>query len=100
HVPELRQYQASAKKLQGEIAWDEAQALLREKYPGKSMELAVGLRGISLYGPILVGRVLPKESETEDGVTFSDEGSGAQQKLYPFFVPEATAQPGDEKARK
>ena len=88
HVPELRRYTSEAKDNQAKIAWAVAQALVRKKGIPPPTELAVGLRGVLLYGPVHVGRVLDEApSAKETGIAQTLSGLSAEQELYRFFGP-------------
>jgi hypothetical protein len=84
HVPELRQYDKEAKEIQGDIAWEIALGQMHDRFPEQDFELAVGLRGSILYGPIRIG----KTQADEDPKSFD----GKSEKLHRFFV-----RPGDKK---
>src|SRR5262249_30321539 len=56
HVPEYRRFTPDAKKSLDELAWAAAKlATMGELEPGE--RLAVGLRGVMLYGSVMVGKV-------------------------------------------
>src|SRR5215213_4113419 len=82
HVPQLRKFdkdvfdKVDARKLLAQWAWVTAQRVLSEEHAGKPrMELAVGLRGISQYGPIMLGYYDEDAKAPEDGlVKYLDDG--------------------------
>jgi hypothetical protein len=95
HVPGLRKFEKSvlekvdARKSLAQLAWMTAQRVLGESGAGKpKMELAVGLRGISQYGPIMLGFYDEKAQTPEDGlVKYLDDGAQTHF-LWTFFGPE------------
>ncbi len=98
HVPGLRKFDKSvlekvdARKLLAQLAWMTAQGVLKEQGVGKpKMELAVGLRGISQYGPIMLGYFDEKAQTPDDGlVKYLDDGAQTHF-LWTFFGPEGQA---------
>jgi hypothetical protein len=94
HVPQLRKFEKNvfetvdARKLLAQLAWMTAQRVLKEQGKGKpQMELAVGLRGISQYGPITLGYYKGNANAPEDGVVkYLDEGAQTHF-LWTFFAP-------------
>lgn len=101
HVPQLRKFEkdvfekADARKSLAQLAWVTAQGVLKEQGAGKpQMELAVGLRGISQYGPIMLGYYDEKAKAPEAGlVKYLDDGAQTHF-LWTFFAPE-----GEQRAR-
>jgi hypothetical protein len=95
HVPDLRKFEENilekvdARKLLAQLAWMTAQRVLKEHSGGKpGMELAVGLRGISQYGPIMIGYYDDNAREPKDGlVKYLDDGAQTHY-LWTFFAPE------------
>jgi hypothetical protein len=71
-----------------------AQGVLKEHGAGKPrMELAVGLRGISQYGPILLGHYEENAKAPEDGlIKYLDDGAQTHF-LWTFLAPEGEARP-------
>jgi hypothetical protein len=100
HVPKLRKFDQSpfekvdARKLLAQLAWVTAQGVLKAEGAGKPrMELAVGLRGISQYGPIMLGNFDATARLPEDGlVKYLDDGAQTHF-LWTFFAPEGQARP-------
>ncbi|MEI7732143.1 MAG: hypothetical protein WCO56_21390 [Verrucomicrobiota bacterium] len=96
HVPALRKYdkdfteKVDARKLLAQAAWMSAQTVLKANRLGKpKMELAVGLRGISQYGPIMIGYYVEATTQPDEGL-IKDLDDGAQTHfLWPFFTPAA-----------
>ncbi len=82
HVPEYRRFDSQAKTLLSKLAWQTAQTVVEEKLP-PGAGLAVGLKGIVLYGAVLTGRVSDSEP---DGQFPSPDSTGTDEKLLiPFF---------------
>lgn len=98
HVPGLRKFdrgltqRVDARTLLAQTAWLAAQTVLKASRAGKpKMEMAVGLRGISQYGPIMIGYYSEAAAKREDGlIKYLDEGAETHF-LWPFFnrAPEA-----------
>jgi hypothetical protein len=96
HVPQLRKFDkdmfatVDARKSLAQLAWATAQGVLKEQGTGKPrMELAVGLRGISQYGPIMLGYYAEQAKAPEDGlVKYLDDGAQTHF-LWTFFAPES-----------
>jgi len=88
HVPEYRKFEDDAKDSLADLAWTVAQQTAQEKLqPGD--QLAVGLKGVVLYGSVMVGRVGEPDGEEPEPETTSDERAD----LLPFFEPEITVEP-------
>ena len=88
HVPEYRKFEDDAKDSLAELAWTVAQRTAQEKLqPGD--KLAVGLKGVVLYGSVMVGRVGEPDGEEPEPETSSDERAD----LLPFFEPQIASQP-------
>jgi hypothetical protein len=81
--------QVDARKLLAQLAWMTAQKVLKEQGRGRpQMELAVGLRGISQYGPIMLGYYDENAKAPGNGlVKYLDDGAQTQF-LWTFFAPE------------
>ncbi len=84
HVPEYRKFADDAKKVLHEAAWTAAQKIARKELkPGD--QLAVGLRGVLLYGAVIVGSI----TDNEPNAGKLEQGTDSD-KLLPFFKsPEA-----------
>ncbi len=95
HVPQLRKFDKSifedtdARKQLAHLAWATAQKALKTQGTGKPrMEVAVGLRGISQYGPIMLGYYNESPKAFKDGIVkYLDDGAQTQF-LWTFFAPE------------
>jgi hypothetical protein len=95
HVPHLRKFEKNmlekvdARKLLAQLAWVTAQDVLKKQGAGKPrMELAVGLRGISQYGPIMLGYYDESARGPETGlVKYLDDGAQTHF-LWTFFAAE------------
>lgn len=89
HVPEYRRFTSEAKDTLNELAWTAAQLSTKGQLrPGD--RVAVGLRGVVLYGSVMVG------TAGSDGTAGPVESSGSEgSALYPFFDREKTVPGGD-----
>jgi hypothetical protein len=90
HVPDLRNFEhrvfekEDARRLLAQAAWASAQAALKSRcQPG--MELAVGLRGISQYSPIMLGHCQPEPTGPEDGLVKYIDDTTQSHFLWTFF---------------
>jgi len=98
HVPQLRGFDTSvfekvdARKLLAQLAWVTAQEVLKERGTTEPrMEIAVGLRGISQYGPIMIGNYDANAKSPQDGlVKYLDDGAQTHF-LWTFFAPESAS---------
>jgi hypothetical protein len=95
HVPQLRHFdkditeQVDARKMLAQTAWMTAQGVLKTHGAAKSrMELAVGLRGISQYGPIMLGYYEENAKTPEDGLIKYLDDRTQTHFLWTFFAPE------------
>ena len=93
HVPQLGKFEDSvfekvdARKLLAQLAWMTAQRVLKEQGAGKPrMELAVGLRGISQYGPIMLGYYNENARAPEDGLVKDLDDRTQTHFLWTFFA--------------
>jgi hypothetical protein len=100
HVPHLRKFDKNvfedvdARKLLAQIAWLTAQKVLKAQHGGKpGMELAVGLRGISQYGPITIGYYQEDAQTPNDGVVKHLDSGAQTHFLWTFFAPENQPRP-------
>jgi hypothetical protein len=86
HVPEYRRFSGEAKELLAKFAWIAAQRSV-----GSALEdddqLAVGLKGVLLYGAVMTGDVSHKEGENQ-GLRFRSED---KTQLFPFFAETAAS---------
>ena len=91
NVPSYRRFEGDAKESLAELAW----AAAHETVAGELKEgndLAVGLKGLFLFGDVMVGKVGPAEGETPD---YETKGSD-KELLYPFLEPEEAAAPSTD----
>jgi hypothetical protein len=93
HAPELRRYEkdftekVDARKLLSQAAWISAQVVMKRGHQGKQgMELAVGVRGISQYGPIMIGYYKEEMAQPEDGIIKNFDDGSLTHFLWPFFA--------------
>ena len=96
HVPRLRHFEKNftekvdARKLLAQAAWLSAQKVLRANHAGKiHMELAVGLRGINQYGPMMLGYYMENLNSPEDGIVKYLDDYTLSNFLWEFFAPAA-----------
>ena len=78
HVPELKNYAPDARKGLLDLAWTSANVVTEGVRSGRDVTLAVGLRGILLYGASAVGRPPADPVLALDG--------GHTDRLRPFFT--------------
>jgi hypothetical protein len=93
HVPGLREFEhgltakVDARRLLAQAAWKTAQGVVASHHaatPG--MELAVGLRGAALYGPIMLGYVKAEGAGPEEGLVKYLDDSSKSNFLWAFFA--------------
>ncbi|HEX7470414.1 MAG TPA: hypothetical protein VF437_06755 [Verrucomicrobiae bacterium] len=94
HVPGLRHFEKNftqkvdARKLLAQAAWLSAQKILKANQVGKpQMELAVGLRGISQYSPMMLGYYRENLTDPDDGVVKYLDDYELSNFLWAFFAP-------------
>lgn len=86
HVPELRKFNAEAKKTLSDLAWINAQAVLQTNTKHPPATLAVGVKGLAFYDTILVGNYVADPKLGGDGITARGSGLKDVKLLYPFFT--------------
>jgi acyl carrier protein len=86
HVPELRRFTSDAQKSLSELAWMNAQSILRTRSNSPPATLAVGVKGAVLYESVMIGHAAP-DSATGDGITERGSGVTGPNLLYRFFAP-------------
>jgi hypothetical protein len=89
HVPELRRFTAEAKQSLVELAWLNAQAVLKNSTESPPATVAVGVKGAVFYEAVWVGKFAPDTPEVDGGVETRASGLEGTQLLYPFFVVES-----------
>jgi hypothetical protein len=96
HVPGLRMFEkdftekVDARRLLAQAAWASAQKVLKANQAGKAqMELAVGLRGISQYSPMMLGYYMDNLNTPEDGIIKYLDDYTLSNFLWAFFAPPA-----------
>jgi hypothetical protein len=82
HIPSYRKFDDDAKETLETLAWTAAQQAVRGTV-AEGNDLAVGMKGILLWGDVKVGKVIAEESEDQGIVDHSDD----EELLYPFFIP-------------
>jgi hypothetical protein len=81
HVPEYRKFDDDAKESLAEIAWEAAQMTAADELD-EGDELGVGLKGVVLYGKVMVGRVTIAGDEKRG---MDHESKSDEARLEPFF---------------
>src|SRR5260370_963369 len=89
HAPDRRKFPPSAKDGLADRAWAAAQHVVRSNLKEPPPRLAIGTRGVLLYGHALIGTVQPDEEEDEAGVEVRQSGDHPEYLLYQFFSPQA-----------
>src|SRR5688572_21630744 len=86
HVPELRRFTSDAQKSLVELAWINAQSVLKagKRPPPKSV--AVGVKGALLYEAILIGEFIADPQTEGDGVKAHSSGLQDTKLFFPFFA--------------
>jgi hypothetical protein len=87
HVPEYRRFTDDAKETLELLAWQTAQRCAKDVLK-KGDPLAVGLKGVLLYGSVMVGKVTELQPEGPNGLEHSDKDKA---RLYPFFARDVDA---------
>jgi hypothetical protein len=88
HVPDYRNFEGDAKKSLAELAWLAAQKTVADDLePGD--KLAVGMKGVILYGAVMIGKVSDEEGE-KAGLDME----GERVHLLKFFEPEEEPEEG------
>ncbi len=94
HVPGLRRFEKKsfqkedARKQLAQASWILAEKILKANNAGRpKMELAVGLRGISMYGPIMLGNYDENMTEPGDGMLKYFDDDTMDNYLWAFFAP-------------
>ena len=105
-MPGLRQFgknfteKVDARKLLAQAAWMSAQKVLKANHAGRpGMELAVGLRGISQYSPIMLGYYLENPNTPDDGIVKYLDDYTLSNFLWSFFAPAANPEKAQPKNR-
>lgn len=88
HVPQYRKFDDDAKESLAEIAWEAAQMTVADTLD-EGDELGVGLKGVVLYGKVMVGRVTIAGDEKRG---LEHQSKSDEARLEPFFEvdPEET----------
>jgi hypothetical protein len=85
HVPDYRKFEDDAKDSLAEIAWEAAQATVADTLH-EGDELGVGLKGVLLYGSVMVGHVTAIGDEKRG---LEEETESEESLLEKFFVEDA-----------
>ena len=89
HVPELRRFTSEAKQSLTELAWINAQAVLKTKTRPPPKTVVVGVKGALLYESILVGDFIAEPAPGVDGIKTRGSGVSDTAIFHPFFAPKA-----------
>jgi hypothetical protein len=81
NVPGLRNYKEDAQGTLLDVAWTMARGRLERLEPATDRKLAVGLRGVLLYGAAAFGPASAEKPETR-----TNTGVINQEDFYPFFT--------------
>ena len=92
HVPDLRKFTTQAKAGLADLSWATAQEVVRSNLKDPPPRLAIGTRGVMLYGHVLIGTLQPNEEGDDAGVEVHESGGNPEFRLYPFFSPVAVRQ--------
>ncbi|MGI8980227.1 MAG: DUF4190 domain-containing protein [Pirellulaceae bacterium] len=91
HVPEYRKFEGDAKESLAEIAWEAAQMTVADSL-AEGDDLGVGLKGVVLYGKVMVGRVTIAGDEKRG---LEHESKSDEARLEPFFEIDPEEVPKD-----
>ena len=83
-VPSYMNFTSEGKIQIEKLAWSAAQEVLRETDTPGGTKLAVGSKGVFLWGSIQIGKSVAADSEA-NGI---DEAGENPELLYPFFAPQ------------
>lgn len=89
HVPELRRFTEEAKQSLVELAWLNAQAVLKNSAEPPPATVAIGVKGAVLYEAIWVGKFDPDAPGVDGGVETRTAGLEGTRLLYPFFAADS-----------
>lgn len=81
HVPEYRKFNGDAKESLAEIAWEAAQLTVADTLE-EGDELGVGMKGVLLYGNVMVGSVTIAGDEKRG---LNHQSKSEEERLEPFF---------------
>jgi hypothetical protein len=90
HVPAYKKFDDDAKESLAELAWAAAQKTVRGTLD-EGDELAVGMKGVLLYGKVMVGEVVHDPDGLKDGI--EKESKSSEQWLLPFFKTDSPVEP-------
>jgi Domain of unknown function (DUF4190) len=82
HVPNYRNFDGEAKKALADLAWQAAEESVAGTLP-EGDRLAVGMKGVLLYGTVMTGTVVAPD-RADEGRKERDDNEAL---LYPFFEP-------------
>jgi hypothetical protein len=87
HVPNITNYTAEAETAMAQVAFNEAQKLLRIANQPGMREVAVGLRGHDYYAVVLEGRYFPEMETPANAAREVSRHRFAEPELCRFFAP-------------
>lgn len=90
-IPELRQFDFDAKKSLADLAWFNAQIILKAKLDAPPPHVVVGLKGEVMWDEILTGVFVHQPQARNDGLKARYDGITEIKVLYPYFKPEESS---------
>lgn len=91
HAPDLEKFDNDTKDYLGDLAWVAAHnAISASDIQIKPTDIAVGLRGETLYDRVVHGDLGAAGAAVLDSISFTDEGDTAKTGLYSYFEPAIT----------
>ena len=91
HLRDLRRFTAEAKTTICELAWMNAQSVLKAGSHSPPKTVVVGVKGLMLYESILIGDYTPDPEPHFGGVKTRGSGLKDMKLFYPFFAPKTEA---------
>jgi hypothetical protein len=86
HVPELRRFDADAKKALAELAWMNAHGVVKTRKPPPKT-VGLGIKGAVLYETIWLGDYQTEPPLAGEGVTKRGQSIVDLKIFYPYFAP-------------
>lgn len=86
HVPELRTFSDDAKKSMNDLAWMNAQAVIKSSIPHPPGTVVVGVKGLMFYDSIMIGDFVDAPQPDQDGIKTRGSGFDDVKMFYPFFA--------------
>jgi len=85
HVPDLRRFKSDVKKSLADLAWINAQSVIKTTLSSPPATVVVGIKGAAWYDTILIGDFIDDPATQGDGIKTRGSGIKDIQLLYPFF---------------